>query len=112
MTWVRCSTRRWPHRRSPARAPALTRRTTASWRGLVVTEVSAEQLLEWVDGYQRAWRTAGTDGLRDLFTDDAEYLASPYDTPLVGLVAIREMWDEDRNGPDEVFTMTADVVAC
>jgi mannose-6-phosphate isomerase-like protein (cupin superfamily) len=78
----------------------------------VVTEVSAEQLLEWVDGYQRAWRTEGTEGLRDLFTDDAEYLVSPYDVPVVGLAAIRQMWDEDRNGPDEVFTMTAEVVAC
>ena len=78
----------------------------------MVTEVTAEQLLEWVDGYQRAWRTAGTDCLRDLFTDDAEYLVSPYDVPVVGLAAIREMWDEDRNGPDQVFTMTAEVVAC
>ena len=78
----------------------------------MVTEVTAGQLLEWVDGYQRAWRAPGTDGLRDLFTDDAEYLVSPYDVPVVGLAAIREMWDEDRIGPDEVFTMTAEVVAC
>ena len=78
----------------------------------MVTEVTAEQLLEWVDGYQRAWRTPGTDGLRHLFTDDAEYLVSPYDVPVVGLAAIRQMWDEDRNGPDEVFMMTAEVVAC
>jgi mannose-6-phosphate isomerase-like protein (cupin superfamily) len=78
----------------------------------VVTEVSAEQLLEWVDGYQRAWRTEGTEGLRDLFSDDAEYFVSPYDVPVVGLAAIRQMWDEDRNGPDEVFMMTAEVVAC
>jgi mannose-6-phosphate isomerase-like protein (cupin superfamily) len=77
-----------------------------------VSEVTPGQLLEWVGGYQRAWRTAGTDGLRDLFTDDAEYLVTPYDAPVVGLAAIREMWDEDRDGPDEVFTMTAEVVAC
>lgn len=74
--------------------------------------MTPEQLLGWVDGYQRAWRTAGTDGLRDLFTDDAEYRGSPYDVPVVGLAAIRQMWDEDRNGPDEVFTMSAEVVAC
>ena len=77
-----------------------------------VVAVTPEQLLGWVDGYQQAWRTAGTDGLGDLFTDDAEYLGSPYDVPVVCLAAIREMWDEDRNGPDEVFTMTAEVVAC
>ena len=76
------------------------------------SDVTAEQLMGWVEGYERAWRTAGTDGLQDLFTDDAEYLGSPYDVPVVGLAAISEMWDEDRNGPDEVFTMTAEVVAC
>ena len=76
------------------------------------SNVTAEHLLGWVEGYERAWRTAGTDGLGDLFTDDAEYLGSPYDVPVVGLAAISEMWDEDRNGPDEVFTMTAEVVAC
>ena len=74
--------------------------------------MTPDQLLGWVDGYERAWRTAGTDGLGDLFTDDAEYLTSPYDVPVVGLVAISEMWDEDRNGPDEVFTMSAEIVAC
>jgi hypothetical protein len=26
---------------------------------------------QWVDGYERARRTRGTDGLRALFTDDA-----------------------------------------
>ena len=83
-----------------------------SWRQLAVTEVTAHQLLDWVDGYERAWRTAGTDGLRDLFTDDAEYLVSPYDAPVVGLAAISRLWDEERTGPDEVFTMTAEVVAC
>jgi mannose-6-phosphate isomerase-like protein (cupin superfamily) len=77
-----------------------------------VDAVTPEQLLGWVEGYERAWRTAGTDGLADLFTDDAEYLGTPYDVPVVGLAAISEMWDEDRNGPDEVFTMTAEVVAC
>ena len=74
--------------------------------------MTPELLLGWVEGYERAWRTAGTDALADLFTDDAEYLGTPYDVPVVGLAAISEMWDEDRNGPDEVFTMTAEVVAC
>jgi mannose-6-phosphate isomerase-like protein (cupin superfamily) len=77
-----------------------------------VDAVTPEQLLGWVDGYQRAWRTAGTDGLADLFTEDAEYLGSPYDAPVVGLAAISETWDEDRNGPDEAFTMAAEGVAC
>lgn len=75
-------------------------------------EVTAEQLLEWVVGYERAWRAAGTEGLQELFTDEAEYLVTPYEEPVVGLPALRAFWDEGRDGPDEVFTMSAEVVAC
>jgi mannose-6-phosphate isomerase-like protein (cupin superfamily) len=75
-------------------------------------DVDADRLLEWVDAYQRAWRTPGTEALGWLFTDDAQYLVTPYDDPIIGLDAIRVFWDEDRDGPDEVFTMTAEVVAC
>jgi mannose-6-phosphate isomerase-like protein (cupin superfamily) len=71
----------------------------------------AEQLLDWVAGYERAWRSPGTDLLGGLFTDDAEYLGTPYDEPVVGLDAIRMFWDEERVGPDEVFTMSAEIVA-
>lgn len=71
----------------------------------------ADRLLGWVRGYERAWRTAGTETLSALFTEDAEYLASPYDEPAAGLPAIRAFWEEERGGPDEVFTMTAEVVA-
>lgn len=71
----------------------------------------ARRLLDWVDGYERAWRAPGTEGLAELFTDDAEYLVSPYAEPVRGLEAVRALWDEERDGPDEVFTMTAEVVA-
>lgn len=71
----------------------------------------ADRLLGWVRGYERAWRTSGTETLSALFTEDAEYLASPYDEPAAGLPAIRAFWEEERGGPDEVFTMTAEVVA-
>ncbi len=77
-----------------------------------MADVTAEQLLAWVDRYEQAWRTAGTEGLGGLFTDEAEYLVTPYDEPVRGLGAIRQFWDEDRDGPDEVFTMSAEVVAC
>jgi hypothetical protein len=42
-------------------------------------------LQAWIDGYEAAWRTAGTEPLRTLFTDDASYLPSPYEEPLRGL---------------------------
>lgn len=70
-----------------------------------------EALMTWVARYEEAWRFPGTDLLAELFTDDAEYLATPYHEPVVGLTAIREFWDEERTGPDEVFTMSAEPVA-
>jgi hypothetical protein len=70
-----------------------------------------ERLLRWVDAYERAWRSLGTAMLAELFTGDAVYLQSPYDPPVVGLESIARMWDAGRDGPDEVFTMTREVVA-
>jgi ketosteroid isomerase-like protein len=60
---------------------------------------------DWVAAYERAWRAAGTDTLPDLFTADAVYLTTPYADPLRGLRAIARFWDEEREGPDEAFTM-------
>lgn len=70
-----------------------------------------EQVAAWIAGYERAWRTPGTDTLGEIFTADATYLQGPYDEPLVGLPAIAEMWDEERTGPDEAFEMTSEIIA-
>ena len=61
--------------------------------------------------YERAWRTSGTEPLGDLFTEDATYRMSPYEEPFVGLGRIAEVWEAEREGPDEVFTMTSEIVA-
>lgn len=65
----------------------------------------------WVEGYERAWRSPGTDGISSLFTADAKYLHSPYEEPVVGVDAIGRMWEEEREGPNEVFTLSTEVVA-
>ncbi|GIH15542.1 YybH family protein [Rugosimonospora africana] len=70
-----------------------------------------QQLSQWVADYERAWRTAGVTALADLFTPDATYRQSPYAEPVAGPPSIGRMWDDERSGPDEVFTMTADIVA-
>lgn len=64
-----------------------------------------------MDGYESAWRTPGTHGLATLFSEDATYLHSPYAEPVVGLAQIRNMWDEERDGADEVFTIGSEIVA-
>jgi SnoaL-like domain len=65
----------------------------------------------WVDGYERAWRTAGTGGLGDLFSPDASYLPSPWAAPVEGLAAISRFWEDEREGPDEPFTMAPEILA-
>jgi uncharacterized protein (TIGR02246 family) len=65
----------------------------------------------WVEGYERAWRSPGTEGLLDLFTADATYLHSPYEDPVLGLDNIRRMWDADREGPNEKFSLATEIVA-
>jgi hypothetical protein len=58
-----------------------------------------------------AWRAHGTDGLADLFTGQATYLQSPCEQAVTGLDAIRQMWDAEREGPDEVFSLDTDILA-
>jgi hypothetical protein len=70
-----------------------------------------EVVSRWLAGYEAAWRTPGTEPLTGLFTGGASYRHSPYATPVAGLDAIRRMWDEERAGPDEVFTLATEILA-
>jgi ketosteroid isomerase-like protein len=49
----------------------------------------------WLADYEAAWRTPRTDPLARIFTDDASYRQSPYEQPVIGLDAIRRMWQEE-----------------
>jgi hypothetical protein len=65
----------------------------------------------WLVAYERAWRAPGTSSLRELFASDATYRQSPYEEPLSGLDAIADMWEAEREGPDERFAMDSTIVA-
>ena len=65
----------------------------------------------WIAGYEAAWRAAGTDALARRFTPDASYSMSPWREPVVGLDALAELWESERDGPDEPFTLESEVVA-
>jgi hypothetical protein len=69
------------------------------------------QLTRWLGGYEGTWRTAGTDVLAELFTEDAVYSTAPYEKPHRGLEAIGRMWEAERLGPDEEFEMSSEIVA-
>ena len=65
----------------------------------------------WIEAYERAWRTPGTAGLSDLFTKSATYSTAPFEVPHEGLAAISELWEAEREGPDEAFAFTWELVA-
>lgn len=66
---------------------------------------------QWVAGYARLWRTPGTSHLGDLFDPDVTYLPSPWAQPVEGLDAVARFWEAERDGADEDFTMSSDVLA-
>ena len=70
-----------------------------------------EAVGRWLAGYEAAWRAPGTDAVTGIFTDGASYRHSPYAVPVAGLDAIRRMWEEERAGPDEVFTLATEILA-
>jgi ketosteroid isomerase-like protein len=73
--------------------------------------VTRNDVMAWVAAYERVWRSPGTDQLAGLFADDATYLVSPWAEPVRGLEAIGALWEAERDGPEEEFTMTSEVVA-
>ena len=67
--------------------------------------MSHARLSTWIDAYENAWRTPGTDWLEYLFTADATYSMGPFEKTVEGLEAIAELWEREREGHDEVFRM-------
>ena len=65
----------------------------------------------WIAAYERAWRTAGTGSLAELFSEDASYRMSPYEDAAYGVEAIGALWERERAGPDEEFEMSSELVA-
>ncbi len=77
----------------------------------MVGDVDRTALRAWVEAYERAWRTPGTEGLATLFAEDATYRTAPFEEPFRGLSAISAMWEDGRDGPDEAFELESEVVA-
>lgn len=65
----------------------------------------------WIERYEEAWRSPGTNALDVLFTESATYSTSPFEVPFEGIGAIAELWEAERQGPDEAFEMTFELVA-
>ena len=75
------------------------------------SSVRRADLRAWLAGYEEAWRSPGVERLSRLFAEAASYRPSPFEAPIVGLDAIAEFWVAEREGPDEVFEIAAEIVA-
>jgi hypothetical protein len=68
-------------------------------------------VVRWIEAYERAWRSPGTDQLAMVFSPDVRYQTSPWDEPVTGLDDLARLWEHERAGPDEGFTMESEIVA-
>ena len=73
--------------------------------------MTRDDLGAWVGAYELAWRTSGTASLADLFAEDATYSPAPFQETHRGLAAIGAMWEREREGPHEGFTLEWELVA-
>ena len=73
--------------------------------------VRRDHVTRWLEGYEEAWRTPGTARLAELFTPDVIYSSSPWAEPVQGLDELALFWDAERDGADEAFTMSSEVIA-
>jgi SnoaL-like domain len=69
------------------------------------------EVVQWVSAYEQAWRTPGTNSLRRLFTPDVSYLPSPWARPIRGFDELAPFWEAGRDGPDEPFSMSSEIIA-
>ena len=84
---------------------------TLSFSGTMRQMTDRVLVSRWLADYEAAWRAPDTDGLAGIFTEDAAYRHSPYAEPVAGLDAIKRMWDQERDGPDEIFTLATEILA-
>lgn len=67
--------------------------------------MDATAVRDWVSGYERAWRELDSAAAVALFTEEAYYFDSPYETPRIGHAAIAAEWNDPRP-----FTMDVESV--
>ena len=70
--------------------------------------VDRDDVMGWVERYERAWRAEDVEAVTALFTEDARYRPSPYEESLIGHAGIQGYWLDDEGN---TFTMTASTVA-
>ena len=70
--------------------------------------MKTDHIRRWVDRYERAWREQNRAAVARLFTEQAQYLDSPYEVPRIGHDAIAAEWNDPRPFTMAVESITAD----
>jgi len=73
--------------------------------------VDRETVAGWVEAYEQAWRTPGTGQLGELFSPEVSYVPSPWSPSVSGIEELTRFWETERDGPDEPFVLSQEVVA-
>jgi len=85
--------------------------TTSTAASAAESIPTLESVTRWVDGYLTAWRSNAPGDIAALFTDDAEYHESPYDTEWIGRDEIvegwRGRWDWQQGGWEFEWSLTS-----
>ena len=61
--------------------------------------ITHQQVQDWLDAYVEAWRTYDADLIGALFSEDASYAYTPWDTPTRGREAIVTEWLANQDAP-------------
>ena len=65
--------------------------------------VTLEEATNWLERYGQAWETGDAEGILDLFTENASYDETPFETNMVGHDEIRQYWlDNATNGQTDI----------
>jgi ketosteroid isomerase-like protein len=64
------------------------------WEITHMSGLSFKAFSDWLQAYGRASRQDDAAASAALFTEDAEYYESPFNTPIAGRAAIRNYWEE------------------
>ncbi|HRQ00072.1 MAG TPA: nuclear transport factor 2 family protein [Terrimesophilobacter sp.] len=51
-----------------------------------------QTVLDWLEGYRKAWERRDADAAAALFTDDSLYREQPYQEPFVGQHGVHDYW--------------------
>jgi ketosteroid isomerase-like protein len=60
-----------------------------------MSELTIGSVKTWLDGYKHAWEEQDSDALVALFSEDAHYIETPFQAPMIGRPAIRAYWERE-----------------